>query len=226
MSRPKKNKELVLPPMPVPFVPEAPPKLLKLDLGCGKNKKGPEWTGVDAIKFDGVDVVCNLAEETVKSEFVQKNPTFVKWPWEDNSVDEAHSSHFIEHLNAKERIHFCNELYRVLKPGAKASIVAPDWSSSRSIGDLSHQFPPVCDFFMYYLDYAWRQGNAPHLDVKYNPNGYNCNFGCQWGFSMAPDIQTRNQEYQQNALAHWINAAQDNIATWTKNPMPSETPAA
>jgi len=74
MSRPKKNKELVLPPMPVPFVPEAPPKLLKLDLGCGKNKKGPEWTGVDAIKFDGVDVVCNLAEETVKSEFVQKNP--------------------------------------------------------------------------------------------------------------------------------------------------------
>jgi hypothetical protein len=216
----KKTKELKLPPMPTPFVPPEPAKLLKLDLGCGKNKKGPEWTGVDSIKFDGVDIVCNLAEEMVKSDYVLKNPVFVKWPWEDNSVDEVHSSHFIEHLDAKERVHFCNELYRILKPGAKAHITAPWWANERSIGDLTHKWPAICGMFMYYLDFNWRQGNAPHLDIKYNPNGLNCHFNCQWGHSLNPSIASRNQEYQQHAIQHWVNTADDVISTWTKSPMP------
>jgi predicted SAM-dependent methyltransferase len=80
-------------------------KLLKLDLGCGKNKINAEFTGVDCIDFPGVDVVANLAEK--------KKGKFILWPWADNSVDEVHCSHFVEHLEPDERIHFANELYRV-----------------------------------------------------------------------------------------------------------------
>ncbi len=34
---------------------------VKLDLGCGKNKK-VGWIGVDCLPFEGVDVVFNLAD--------------------------------------------------------------------------------------------------------------------------------------------------------------------
>jgi len=40
-----------------------------------------------------------------------------KWPFDDDSIDEIHCSHFIEHLTAPERIHFVNEAYRVMKKG-------------------------------------------------------------------------------------------------------------
>src|SRR5262245_36420082 len=79
-------------------------ELLKLDFGCGPNKK-EGFIGVDTIKFDKVDLVLDIGK--------------AKWPWKDNSVDEAHASHFLEHLTAEERIHFVNELYRVLKVNAK-----------------------------------------------------------------------------------------------------------
>lgn len=169
---------------------------LKLDLGCGKNKRAG-FIGVDMNGFDGVDVVCDLRD---------------KWKWEDDSISEVVSSHFIEHLTSEERIHFVNELYRVLKPSAKATIITPSWSSNRAYGDLTHQWPPVSEFWYYYLSKAWRTTNAPHND------GYTCDFEATWGYSTHPDLQVRNQEYQMHALTFWKEAAQDIIATLTKTP--------
>lgn len=97
---------------------------VKLDLGCGKNKKAG-FIGVDNISFDGVDVVHDLRTQ---------------WPWEKESVEEVHCSHFLEHLTNAERVHFWNELYRVMKPGAKAQIIVPHWSSGRAYGDPTHCF--------------------------------------------------------------------------------------
>jgi len=177
---------------------------LKLDLGCGKNKRGPEWTGVDSLKFDGVDVVCDLTKKNKKGEFLS-------WPWEDNIVDEIHASHFVEHLDAEERVHFVNELYRILKPGAKASIIVPHWNSCRAYGDLTHKWPPVSEFWFYYLSAEWRSINAPH-NVDYK-----CNFQATWGYSMNQALLTRNQEYQNYALSNYKEAAQDIIATLIKS---------
>ena len=112
----------------------------KLDLGCGVNKK-PGFIGVDCLKLDGVDEIVDL-----------KKP----WPWKDNSVAEAHCSHFVEHLTGRERIFFCNELYRVLVPGGTAQLITPHWSSARAYGDMTHQWPPVSEFWFYYLDKPWR----------------------------------------------------------------------
>jgi len=177
------------------------PAPLRLDLGSGPNKKAG-FLGVDAIAFPGVDVVCNLADKA--------------WPWDDASVEEAHASHFIEHLDAMQRVHFFNELHRVLKPGAKCTLITPHWSSCRAYGDPTHKWPPVSEFLWYYLKADWRAGNAPHTDAKYLPGGFACNFEVTWGYSLEPGIATRNQEYQQMAIQYYKEACQDTIATLTK----------
>jgi SAM-dependent methyltransferase len=170
-------------------------KLLKIDLGCG-TKKQEGFIGVDSIKFDGVDIVMHMG----------KDP----WPWKDNSVSEAYCSHAIEHLTAPERIHFVNELHRVLKKGGKATIIVPHWASCRAYGDLTHQWPPVSEFWFYYLSADWRKTEAPHN------NFYTCDFECVWGYGMHPLLHGRNEEYKANAVQFWKEAIQDIHATLTK----------
>lgn len=177
-----------------------PPALLKLDFGCGPHPR-EGFEGVDVRPFDGkVAHVVDLRKP---------------WPWADGSVAEAHASHFVEHLNAAERIHFCNELYRVLVPGGTCQIIVPHWASCRAYGDLTHQWPPVSEFWFYYLSAAWRAANAPHNDA------YTCNFEATWGYSLHGSLTSRNVEYQQHALAFWKEAAQDIIATLTKREIPT-----
>jgi SAM-dependent methyltransferase len=128
---------------------------LALDLGCGPNIH-PGFVGVDIRRYPGVDIfITDL-----------RRP----WPWGDCSVDEAICSHFLEHLEAQERIHFMNELHRVLKPGAKVLIKVPHWSSSNAYCDLDHKWPPVVEGWFNYLNKAWRDQLAPHSE------GYLCDF--------------------------------------------------
>lgn len=175
---------------------------LLLDLGCGPNKKGPEWTGVDRLSLTGVDVVFDLGSQT--------------WPWADNTVEEAHSSHFLEHLTnfdgKWERVRFFNELFRVIKPMGKCSLIFPHWASNRYYGDPTHK-EPFSEFGFYYLDRAWRKTNAPHTDIEHNPNGYSCNWNCTWGYSMNPIFMVRNAEYQQYAMQNYKEAIFDMIVT-------------
>ena len=179
-------------------------KEIKLDLGCGPSPK-EGFIGVDMYKMKGVDVVCNLAKN--------------KWPWKDGTVDEVNCTHFIEHLtnfNEKwERVHFFNELNRILKKGAKATLVFPHWCSNRYYGDPTHK-EPFSEMGFYYLSKEWRLTQAPHSDKKWNKNGYDCDFEAQWVYSIRQDLISRNQEYQQNALQTQKEAAQDIVSTITK----------
>lgn len=158
---------------------------MKLDLGCGPNcKEG--FVGVDVLRFPGVEYFVNLGK--------------APWPWKTGTVDEVWCSHMVEHLTAKERIHFINELYRVLKQGSKATIVTPYWSSSRAYGDLTHQWPPVVEHWYLYLDKTWRQGYAPHNTE------YRCNFHCLVQYAHNPNATDE---------AH-VNAIEDMAAILTK----------
>lgn len=177
-----------------------PQPITKLDIGCGKNKK-PGFTGVDQYAMEGVDIVCDLRK---------------KWEFEDSSIEEVHCSHFLEHLTATERVFFFNELYRVLKPSCKATLVAPHWASNRAYGDPTHQWPPVAEMMFYYLSKEWRATQAPHTDKQWNKDGYDCDFEATWGYSLHPMLQVKNQEFQQFALQMYKEAAQDIIATLTK----------
>jgi hypothetical protein len=180
---------------------------LKLDIGCGKNKIAG-FTGVDSLSLPGVDVVLNVVDKDKKG--------YKRWPWEDGSVAEVHCSHFLEHLNGMERIHFFNELYRVMRVGATAKIITPYWCSSRAYGDPTHQWPPVGEMSYYYLSKDWRDTNSPHCDSRYVPWGYACDFHAVWGYGMNQAILTRTPEYQQYAMNWYKEAAQDMHATLTK----------
>ena len=168
---------------------------VRLDLGCGPNKR-EGFKGVDARQFDGkVDTVFDL----------RKTP----WPWKNDSVDEVHCSHFLEHLTGAERVPFFNELYRVLRKGCKATIICPSWTSERAYGDPTHQFPPVVGMSFSYLDKNWRAVNAPHCD-------YTCDFEFTGGPSFGPPWTLKNPEAQAFACNHYLNVAQDIICTLTK----------
>ena len=199
---------------------------LRIDIGCGKNKK-PGFIGVDALKMDGVDVVWDIAQRiTVPGHLdpvtgkdlipsYQGSP-FAKWPWEDSSVDEAHCSHVLEHLtnldDKWERIHFFNELYRVLKPGAGCQLIFPHWASQRFYGDPTHK-EVFSEFGFYYLSKEWRKVNAPHADSEFVPWGYNCDLEATWGYTEHPSLAGRSVEYKQQAMQFWLESRQDIVAT-------------
>jgi SAM-dependent methyltransferase len=166
--------------------------MVKLDLGCGKNKK-PDFVGVDIKPFEGVDLVVDLTQ---------------KWPWEDGSVDEVHCSHTVEHFTWPERVHFFNELYRVMKPKATALIITPHWSHACFYGDPTHK-APLSEWYVYYLNKDWRDVNAPHCD-------YVCDFDFVFGGSWDPWLEVRNQATKEFAMAKYINSWRDRIVTLTK----------
>jgi SAM-dependent methyltransferase len=176
-------------------------EIIKLDFGCGNSPK-EGFTGVDIIKFDKVDHVIDLKK--------------LPWIWENNSVLEARTSHFIEHLSAQDRVNFVNELWRILIPGGRCEIVTPHWASCRAYGDPTHVWPPVSEFWFYYLSREWRETQAPHTDIKYNPQGFICNFEASWGYSLRQELMLKNQEYQMFAMANYKEVCQDTIATLIK----------
>ena len=127
-----------------------------------------------------------------------------------NSVDEVSVIHLLPYLKPAERINFINELYRVMKKGAKCMIRTPHWASNRAYCDLRMEYPPVAEGWYFNLNAEYR---------KQDPNGdkrYKCDFDATWGYELHPSLATRNHEYQQNAVMFSKEAAQDLIATITK----------
>lgn len=193
------------------------PKPLKLDFGCGSNKR-EGFLGVDRLKFDAVDIVHDLTQ--------------LPWPWADESVTEAHASHMVEHLTAMDRIAFVNELHRVLVPGGTCQIITPHWASSRAYGDPTHQWPPISEFWFLYLSRTWRLGgkgangetippNAPHTDVQHLKGGFDCDFDSTMGYNIRADLTGgRSQEYQTFAIQHYKEVINDIHATLTKRSKP------
>jgi hypothetical protein len=177
-----------------PTAPTAPP--LRLDFGCGKNPR-EGFEGVDSIDFGQ------------KWKLDLRKP----WQWADSSVAEAHTSHFIEHLTAQERVHFANELYRVLVPGGKCQVIVPDWSSSRAYGDPTHQWPPMSNFWLNYLHREWRKVNAPHTDIEYNPDGFSCDLASMGGYNLHPETAGWNLERKTYAQQWYREVCMDMIVT-------------
>jgi hypothetical protein len=168
---------------------------MKLDFGCGHEPR---------VGFEGVDIQPWGQAWTVDL----RGP----WPWADASVDEAHTSHFIEHLTMDERCHFFRELHRVLKPGAECQVIAPHWSSSRAYGDPTHIMPPISEWFFYYLNKKWRAENAPH--TEHLLPGVDFDIHC--GFGLHPTITGQTPNTQKIAIEFMKEAVQDVIMRLVK----------
>lgn len=177
---------------------EAPaePKLLRLDLGSGKGAKcQPGFTAVDLHASKGVQAV----------------DLRLRWPWKNDSVDEVHADYLVQYFSARERVHFANELYRVLKPGARAIIVTPYWAANKAYMDLNVCWPPVVEGWYATLSKTWRE-TQNYVDVS----GYACDFDHTYGYGLHPDVNARALEYQMHAVTFQKEAAQDLAATLIK----------
>jgi len=95
------------------------------------------WISVDLHRPDNAPLAFQIADLASK------------WPWETSSIDEVLAQDVIEHI--ADRIHFMNELHRVLKPNSRATIVTPN--ASRGAGyfqDPSHRSPWCLNSFQYF----------------------------------------------------------------------------
>lgn len=97
-----------------------------VDIGCGGNKQGKDWFGIDYRQLDGVDLVQDLE----------------KFPWAvpSESFNTAVASHVVEHINPSHGIFiaFMNECWRILKPGGDFIIGAPYATSVGMFRDPTH----------------------------------------------------------------------------------------
>jgi SAM-dependent methyltransferase len=180
--------------------PEAPPVGVLVDLACGQHKKDG-YLGVDIADIPGVDLVHDLR--------------LVPWPFEDDSVDHVHCSHFIEHLDGEEQITFMNELWRILKPGAKAFVVAPYGWSVRSFQDPTHKRPIFAECFLYY-----NKRQREDMGTTHGPYArIRCNFDAGINFLLDGAVAQRPTEFQVFAGRHYVNAIVDIHVDLVKQPL-------
>jgi len=194
---------------------------LKLDLGCGQNPKEG---------FEGVDIRGGKASRVVD---LFKFP----WPFEDGSVEELHSSHFLEHIPAREieeqDLHpgdgpamaarreqflgqdmffaFMDECYRILKPDCWMHVVVPSGRSNRAFQDPTHRRFFMQETFVY-LNAEWRKSQGlDHYRVA-------CNFAGDIGHSMPQEEGLRAPEALNQRINTMWNVTVDFIAKLKKLP--------
>lgn len=161
---------------------------MKLDLGCGRAKK-PGFTGVDVTADCDADIVHDL--------------TVVPWPFADGSVDEVWCAQFFEHLTGAQRIAFMEELYRIMKPGAQATIITPYWTSGRAMQDPTHQWPPLLEASYLYFNRAWREAN------NLGHYGIHCDFEFRFAFAYTDAWAQKSADEKAFARTHFVNVVTD-----------------
>jgi predicted SAM-dependent methyltransferase len=93
---------------------------MKIDIGGGFNPKAG---------FDSVDK-CSGAKYNVNFEHE-------RLPFADESVDEIYTAHTFEHI--ENLIHLMNEIWRVMKWGAKIEIIVPHHECTLAFQDPTHK---------------------------------------------------------------------------------------
>lgn len=121
------------------------------------------------------------------------------WPFADNSIGLIRAHHIIEHL--PDTIHFFNEAYRVLKPGAFILVEVPATSGSGAFSDPTHIKFFNKRSFQYYTNQQISQYIQPQFHGKFQLNRINEYF---WHNSDVSVIQAHmiclKGDYEQN----WI----------------------
>ena len=116
-----------------------------LNLGCGRTRL-PNALGIDKYRIeDFVDLILEL--------------DITPYPFKDNSIDEIHCYHVLEHLH--DPLKKLEELHRILKPGGVIYIRVPHFSSMGAFTDLTHIRP-----FGYYSFNSLEDGEYHHFYSK------------------------------------------------------------
>jgi hypothetical protein len=189
------------------------PKLIKLDLACGQSPREG---------FEGVDRWAPDAQHKVD---LWKFP----YPWADNSVDELHSSHFVEHLpdrpveekdivypNNSDTVEiynrfidqdflfaFFDECWRMLKNNGTMLVICPNALSNRAFQDPTHRRFIVAETFLY-LAKEWREINKlDHYKVR-----------CDFGVNAVPIIPAELGLLHPEAQQRRFNESWNTVLDW------------
>ena len=179
-----------------------PEVILKLDMGSGPRP---------AEGFKGVDIVPGITD------FAFDLGSPYRWPWEDDSVSELRSSHFIEHLPPvyhsvlgapKDALfHFFDEAFRVAKDGAVFTVIWPALQSVRAFQDPTHRrFIPAET--MAYLSQMNREAmGLTHYNVTCNWITHHC------VPTIRAELGLRADEVQQRMYRESWGFSEDFVAT-------------
>lgn len=138
---------------------------IRLDIGCGQNKQGADWVGLDIRPFPGVDVIQDF--------------NIHPWALPDECAITAIASHVLEHIpkfgfrnDGSTRfplIEFMDEVWRILKPDGQFAIAVPHGASPGFMWDPTHAsqihqnmffyFDPLVDngmWYHYYKPKPWK----------------------------------------------------------------------
>lgn len=206
------------------LVEAAPRSSLKLDLGSGL---------VPKEGFEGVDLYGDKATHKVD---LFKFP----WPFADDSVDEIHCSHFMEHVPAREveerdladistkdgpvraryraqfvgqdmLFAFIDECWRIMKVDAWMNIIVPSGRSNRAFWDPTHRRFFMQETFLYF-NQDWRKMNGlQHYRVS-------AHFGIDVNHSLPQDETLRSPEAQAARFQNLWNVTVDWLAKLKKLP--------
>ncbi|HDK42881.1 MAG TPA: methyltransferase domain-containing protein [Candidatus Pacearchaeota archaeon] len=161
-------------------------KLIRLDLGCGNNKK-EGFIGVDVSNKTNADITHDL--------------NFYPYPFKDNSVSEIYCSHFIEHVG--NIVRFMEECYRILTDKGIFHILAPYYSSIRAWQDPTHVREISESTFLYFNKHWININGLNHYNI-------NCDFGIQnIKYIYSSEWDTRSEEAKEWARQHYINVVLD-----------------
>jgi len=108
--------------------------VLKIDLGCGKNKN-EGFVGIDIKNLKGVDIAYDLNKGI---------------PFKKNEVEEVFTSHFLEHCD--DIVFMMEEIWRTCKNKAKVTIIVPYYTWKFSFADPTHKHFFTEDTFYYFTE--------------------------------------------------------------------------
>ncbi len=94
-----------------------------LDVGCGRNKRAGA-IGVDRNPNTRADILCDLDR--------------FPYPFRDNSFDELHAIHVIEHV--ADVVRAMEEFHRLVRPGGRIHLATPHYTDFSSFCDPTHRW--------------------------------------------------------------------------------------
>ena len=162
---------------------------MRLNLGCGFNKLDG-CVNVDKSPDCRPDKVVDLE--------------VFPWPFGDDSVDEIHMIHVLEHLGAQSDVYLniFKEMYRICCPNAKIRIVVPHPRHDHFLDDPTHVravTPLGLALFSKKLNHEWiKKGNANtplgvYIDVDFELVSHTMTLAPYWEKKMQNGKMTQEE---------------------------------
>jgi SAM-dependent methyltransferase len=124
---------------------------VKLDLGCGPNKKSDAHIGIDIIDYPGVDFVGDVFL------ILDELP--------ESSVDEVNASHFFEHFDNIAVL--LSLIHRCLRPGGQIICTVPHFSNPYFYSDPTHKTFFGLYSFSYFMDDSLFRRRVPRYKYDF-----------------------------------------------------------